>query len=618
MPVSGPLFGVFASAWVGTETASALPPTVVIVNQVTEVETARGIVKGPITGYDATVLSDNPVAYFKVDATSTVDLSGNGHTLTYSGSPTTSTLPNGNTVAVFNGSTQYAEVTDSNDLSIPDLGGIITIEAWVRFDNLEQPGAEASADGPLVHFMGKGVSGQHEYAARMYNLSSSLRSNRISGYAFNAAGGTGVGSYWQGSVASTDGGTPPLLVAGDWVHYVLKIDTVNLGVDAWGTTRIYRNGVLMDHDTLAGAGGIIPTNGTAPFRIGTRDFVSFFQGAIGKVAIYSDLSDARIATHYTAMASATKNVAVNQITETDVAQPITKRKIITIGQVTETDTPQTITKRKIKTVLQTTETDSAQTISKSKIKGILQATETDTPQSITKRKLRALAQIVETDSAQLITKLSTGRVVNQVTETDTAQTITKKKIKIIGQVVETDTTQTITRIHRRTLGQPVETDTVTPIGKRKVKSTGQVIETDTANRITVLGRVALVTETDFAQPITRIKRKTIGQPIETSTAQSIKRQKGRTLLQVIEASTATTITKRKYKLIGIATQTNTAFSISNVLAAPRTPDVVVVVGGYIFTVIADTTVIRYVFDVTVQQYKVDVTISRYTITVTIP
>jgi hypothetical protein len=47
---------------------------------------------------------------------------------------------------------------------------------------------------------------------------------------------------------------------------------------------------------------VFPANGTAPFRVGTRDLASYFKGAIGKVAIYlHELTPERIATHYEAM-----------------------------------------------------------------------------------------------------------------------------------------------------------------------------------------------------------------------------------------------------------------------------------------------------------------------------
>ena len=63
-------------------------------------------------------------------------------------------------------------------------------------------------------------------------------------------------------------------------------------------TYIFRNGVLRDQDPLSGY-DIVPANGTAPVRIGTRDFASFFQGSVARVAIYSTrLPAATLAAHY--------------------------------------------------------------------------------------------------------------------------------------------------------------------------------------------------------------------------------------------------------------------------------------------------------------------------------
>jgi hypothetical protein len=127
--------------------------------------------------------------------------------------------------------------------------------------------------------MGKGVSGQHEWVARMYQDGNSEdRANRISFYSFNLTGGLGAGSYFQDTVT-----------AGAWIHYAGEFDDVN--------TYIFKSGVLRDQDPLSGY-DIVPRNGTAPVRIATRDFASFFQGSIARVAIYSTrLPAATLAAH---------------------------------------------------------------------------------------------------------------------------------------------------------------------------------------------------------------------------------------------------------------------------------------------------------------------------------
>ena len=258
--------------------------------------------------HNAAVLADNPIAFFNLDGTDTTDLSGNGHTLTYNGGVTADLAPNGtDNVALFDGSSGYAEVADADDLSVPGAGGILTWEMWLRPDTLEFPGYETSGDGNCVYPLIKGenyqASGDQEYQLRLYSLSAS-RPNRFSAYAFNPEGGLGAGSYFEGGRNSTDGGTPPLLAAGDWVHVAAKIDTVNLEADGWGTIRLYRNGVLMDHDSLGDPYFITPENKGAPLHLGARPGHSWFQGAIESVAVYGDLSDAQIAAHYDAMVTA--------------------------------------------------------------------------------------------------------------------------------------------------------------------------------------------------------------------------------------------------------------------------------------------------------------------------
>ncbi|CAF5139656.1 unnamed protein product, partial [Rotaria sp. Silwood1] len=53
-----------------------------------------------------------------------------------------------------------------------------------------------------------------------------------------------------------------------------------------------------DQDPLLGY-GIIPQNGTAPMRVGTRQLQSFFKGAIGKVAVFDyELNSNQIQIHF--------------------------------------------------------------------------------------------------------------------------------------------------------------------------------------------------------------------------------------------------------------------------------------------------------------------------------
>ena len=246
------------------------------------------------SSYDALILSHNPAMYLAMSSPGSgreSDLTGRGHLGTYhpAGSPPpTSVLPNGDPVADFNGTTQYLQVPDANDLSVTSRGRL-TIEAWIRPDTLQFPSQEGSG---YVHLLGKGEANQHEYVARMYSKTNQEnRPNRISGYAFNLQGGLGSGSYFQDPVT-----------AGGWLLVDIVINTFNTSPTyPTGYVKIFKNGVLRD-TTRLDQFDVVPGNGTAPFRVGTRDRASFFKGPIGKVAIYlHELTPQRISSHYGAM-----------------------------------------------------------------------------------------------------------------------------------------------------------------------------------------------------------------------------------------------------------------------------------------------------------------------------
>ncbi|MBE1876585.1 LamG-like jellyroll fold domain-containing protein [Myceligenerans pegani] len=246
-----------------------------------------------VSAYDVAVLRDDPEVYWTMasaDEGVEADIGGSRITGTYTGGPSSTTLPNGDVAAVFDGATQYFEASDAPELS-PTTTGEITIEAWMRPDTLQFTNSQSSG---YVNWMGKGEEGQHEYVSRMYSLDNTeSRPNRISGYSFNLSGGLGAGSYFQDPIA-----------AGDWIHYALVINTVDVSPDfPNGYTKIYRDGVLRDQDDLSIRGMVIePGRSVAPFRAGTRDFASWFEGAIGKIAIYDhELSQEQLAEHHEAM-----------------------------------------------------------------------------------------------------------------------------------------------------------------------------------------------------------------------------------------------------------------------------------------------------------------------------
>jgi concanavalin A-like lectin/glucanase superfamily protein len=165
----------------------------------------------------------------------------------------------------FDGAKDYVEIPDDIGFSVATTGNL-TVAAWMRPDVLTFPNAESTG---YVHWMGKGGPNQQEWTFRMYNETTTdipPRPNRISFYVFNPLPGKGVGSYFQEPVQ-----------VGEWMHVTGIADDQNV--------LIYKNGVFKKSESYSGI--ITPQHGAAPLRIGTRDFNSFFLGAIRGVRIWN-------------------------------------------------------------------------------------------------------------------------------------------------------------------------------------------------------------------------------------------------------------------------------------------------------------------------------------------
>jgi len=262
--------------------------------------------------YDQTILADHPVAFWNVDPSSgnEIDLSGNDNTGTYeNGLPATATMPNGDIAADFNGSSQYLTIPSNPSFSIPTTGDL-TWEAWIRPDALEFP---HGSNSDYVDFMGKcaDYSPSCEWEGRMYDETTEQagRSNRISAYIFNPIAGLGSSADWQ----SASG----LLKAGQWIYVVGEYTTntqpsdcpvtsaypgsINIWVDGveWSQPNHNPTGCMSQYD-------ITPKTGNSPLNIGSMALDTWFEGAIGKVAIYNYLlSQTQINDHYKAMTGLT-------------------------------------------------------------------------------------------------------------------------------------------------------------------------------------------------------------------------------------------------------------------------------------------------------------------------
>jgi hypothetical protein len=229
------------------------------------------------------VLSDRPTAFLQ----GLRDLSGHGASGAAVGRPRKVRMPNGDPAFAFDGRGQHLRFSKRSAFEIPRTG-ILTAELWMRPATLQFPRTEGSG---YVYVMGKGNPGAQEWFVRMYSRSNAeARPNRISGYAFNPRGGLGAGSYFQDRVLPRR-----------WIHVALVINAKHRSARyPSGYTRIYKNGVLRDTDSLKDY-DIVPRSGSAPLRIGTGYLGSFFQGAVGDVAFFDkELGGARIRAHYLA------------------------------------------------------------------------------------------------------------------------------------------------------------------------------------------------------------------------------------------------------------------------------------------------------------------------------
>jgi hypothetical protein len=205
------------------------------------------------------------------------DAVGGHHGIAYNVTLTSNRFGRGSSAYSFNGTDAYIEIPDHNAFSLPTTGQL-SMAVWMRPGTLIFPHDEGTG---YVHWLGKGVANQHEWTFRMYSADNTEgRANRTSFYLFNRTGGEGAGSYVQEPVT-----------AGTWYHYVavadMRTDTIT-----W-----YKNGVRKDQDPfMSSEYQIQPQGGTAPVRLGTRDFASFFKGAIDNLHIYNRaLSAAEVA-----------------------------------------------------------------------------------------------------------------------------------------------------------------------------------------------------------------------------------------------------------------------------------------------------------------------------------
>jgi hypothetical protein len=254
--------------------------------------------KRPRSSYRDRVLEKGPVAYWRLgerEGPTAADELG-AHHGKYHGAPafheTGAIKHDGNTAIGLDGRS-YVEISDSSRFSQPTSGAGLTVEVWLRPDQLVFRGQSAEH---YVHWLGKGEAGRHEWAFRFYSRDSS-RPNRISAYLWSPSGGEGAGAYFQEE-----------LQARHWIHVVACYQPGDLRRRGAGV-QIYRDGVLRLGPPARGTlysnalFNVEPAHGAAPLRLGTRDLKSFLIGGLDEVAIYPRvLTAAEVLDNYRAAA----------------------------------------------------------------------------------------------------------------------------------------------------------------------------------------------------------------------------------------------------------------------------------------------------------------------------
>ena len=218
--------------------------------------------------YYYAVMSSAPVGYWRLGESSgtvAADESGNGLDGTSFNSPTLGepgALAGDADTAIDIATGQYVQVADN---ALLDVTTGLTVEAWIKPD-----------DTGAGH---RGIVSKNSTSSAPYGYEMAQSSDRL-------RVGAEVGGVWYGSNYSADGS----LVAGVWQHVGFTFNGTDI--------RCYVNGVLSG--TPTSAVGTISTN-TTHVRIGRRDYLTEYLGAIDEVAIYDRaLSADEIAAHYAA------------------------------------------------------------------------------------------------------------------------------------------------------------------------------------------------------------------------------------------------------------------------------------------------------------------------------
>lgn len=158
-----------------------------------------------------------------------------------------------------------------------------------------------------------------------------------------------------------------------------------------------------------------------------------------------------------------RGLGIAQVSETDIAQVLTRVKTAPIAQVAETDTSNALSVLRSITITQAVETDIAQEMGTGELVGtIVQVVEDNIAQAITRAKSAAIAFVSEADSAGAFAMLKL-REIASVLETNVAQAFGRSKQLAIVSVLEMNIAQLFGVMKAKIIGQAVETDIAQPL-----------------------------------------------------------------------------------------------------------------------------------------------------------
>jgi hypothetical protein len=255
----------------GIDAAAAPPPDAAIAADAPDA--ADGSQVGASAAYAQVVLSDAPLAYWRVDETSGVvahDATGNGHDASYVGGVTLGAsgalVGDSDTSVTLDGATGHLDASDI----LPFTGNApFTLEAW------------AAPQALTVNYQ------------RLFARESSASTTRDGYLMFVRTGAADPSTFgferWSDGGQSTCHSTAAVLPG--WHHFVATFDGA--------TSRTYLDGILSAQ--VAASAPLLPATEVLWIGASNWDPAAYLQGSVDELAVYGfALSQARITAHFQA------------------------------------------------------------------------------------------------------------------------------------------------------------------------------------------------------------------------------------------------------------------------------------------------------------------------------